>query len=571
MKKRIMIVHKDRCNPKGCGGYLCMRVSPSNKMGKEAIVKSSDGKVEVNEEVITDADRIAANKCPFDALSMINLPEKLTNPIHRYGKNGFVLFKLPIPVFGKVTGIIGKNGIGKTTALKILSGQLKPNMASENEASEKEIIDYFKGSEAQSYFEKLFNGKIQISYKPQQVDLIPKNYNGSVQELLEKIDEKKELEKITKQLDIGKILDHDIKKISGGELQRVAIAATVLKKANVYFFDEPTSYLDIKQRLKVSKFLRELADENTAVLVVEHDLIILDYLADLIHIVYGKETEYGIFSGLKSSKSGINSYLSGMLKEENIQFRSKAINFGDVQAFTKQQESELTNWNKETVTFDKFKLDTNKGSIKNNEIIGIVGENGIGKTCFVNLISKQKLKISYKPQYLDSSEELVRVVLKDAIKDTNIMKHLELEYLLDKQLDKLSGGELQRVIIAKTLAEDTDLILMDEPSAYLDIEQRLAVSKLIDEHCRITEKAAIIVDHDLLFLDHISDNLLVFEGIPAEEGSVTGPFPLKKGMNIFLEELNISFRRDEETRRPRANKPDSQMDRKQKQAGNLYA
>jgi ATP-binding cassette subfamily E protein 1 len=175
MKKRIMIVHKDRCNPKGCGGYLCIRVSPSNKMGKEAIVKSSDGKVEVNEEVITAADRIAANKCPFDALSMINLPEKLTNPIHRYGKNGFVLFKLPIPIFGKVTGIIGKNGIGKTTALKILSGQLKPNMASENGASEKEIIDYFKGSEAQSYFEKLFNGKIQISYKPQQVDLIPKN------------------------------------------------------------------------------------------------------------------------------------------------------------------------------------------------------------------------------------------------------------------------------------------------------------------------------------------------------------------------------------------------------------
>ncbi len=571
MKKRIMIVHKDRCNPVGCGGYLCMRVSPSNKMGKEAIVKGSDGKVEVNEDVITDADRIAANKCPFDALSMINLPEKLTNPIHRFGKNGFVLFKLPIPVFGKVTGIIGRNGIGKTTALKILSGQLKPNMASENEASEDEIIDYFKGSEAQSYFEKLFNKKIQISYKPQQVDLIPKNYNGTVNELLEHVDEKKELKKIAKQLDIEKVLDHDIKKISGGELQRVAIAATVLKKANVYFFDEPTSYLDIKQRLKVSKFLRDLADEKTAVLVVEHDLIILDYLADLIHIVYGKETEYGIFSGLKSSKSGINSYLSGMLKEENIQFRSKAINFGDVQAFTKQQESELTNWSKETVTFGKFKLNTNEGSIKNNEIVGIVGENGIGKTCFVKLIAKKKLKISYKPQYLDGSEELVRRVLKNAIKDTTIMKHLELEHLLDKQLNNLSGGELQRVMIAKTLAEDADLVLMDEPSAYLDIEQRLAVSKLIDEHCGITEKAAIIVDHDLLFLDHISDNLLVFEGVPADEGNVTGPFPLKEGMNTFLEELNISFRRDEETKRPRANKPDSQMDRKQKQSGNLYA
>jgi ATP-binding cassette subfamily E protein 1 len=323
--------------------------------------------------------------------------------------------------------------------------------------------------------------------------------------------------------------------------------------------------------LKVSKFLRELADKNTAVLVVEHDLIILDYIADLIHIVYGKETEYGIFSGVKSSKAGINSYLSGMLKEENIQFRSKAINFGDVQAFTKQQEKELVEWNKETVTFGKFKLNTNNGNIKNNEIIGIVGENGIGKTCFVNLLAKKKIKISYKPQYLDSSSEIVRIVLKNAVKDTSIMKHLDVEHLLDKQLDQLSGGELQRVMIAKTLSEDADLVLMDEPSAYLDIEQRLAVSKLIDEHCRITEKAAIIVDHDLLFLDHISDNLLVFEGIPAEEGNITGPFPLKKGMNTFLEELDISFRRDEETNRPRANKPDSQMDRKQKQSGHLYA
>lgn len=566
-----MIVHKDRCNPVGCGGFLCMRVSPSNKMGKEAIIKSSDGKVEVNEEVITDADRISANKCPFDALSMINLPEKLTNPIHRYGKNGFVLFKLPIPVFGKVTGIVGRNGIGKTTALKILSGQLKPNMASGQEASEEKIIDYFKGSEAQSYFEKLFDNKIKISYKPQQVDLIPKNYDGTVKELLEKVDEKNSLEKIAKKLDLQKVLDHDIKKISGGELQRVAIAATVLKKANVYFFDEPTSYLDIKQRLKIAKFLRELADENTAVMVVEHDLIILDYLADLIHIVYGKETEYGIFSGLKSSKSGINAYLSGMLKEENIQFRSKAINFGEVQAFTKKQEAELAEWSKETVTFGKFKLNTNEGNIKNNEILGVVGENGIGKTSFVNLISKKKLKISYKPQYLSSSEEIVRIFLKNAVKDTTIMKHLELEHLLDKQLNNLSGGELQRVSIAKTLAEDADLVLMDEPSAYLDIEQRLAVSKLIDEHCRITEKAAVIVDHDLLFLDHISDNLLVFEGTPAEEGNVTGPFPLKEGMNTFLEELNISFRRDEETKRPRANKQDSQMDRKQKQSGKLYA
>ena len=79
-----------------------MRVSPSNRAGKEAIVKDTDGKVKVNEEVITDADRIAANKCPFEALTMVNLPEELNQePIHRYPPNGFALYKLPIPIFGK--------------------------------------------------------------------------------------------------------------------------------------------------------------------------------------------------------------------------------------------------------------------------------------------------------------------------------------------------------------------------------------------------------------------------------------------------------------------------------------
>ena len=108
-------------------------------------------------------------------------------------------------------------------------------------------------------------------YKPQQVDLIPKVSKGKVRDLLSKVDEKGKLEAIAKELEIDKILDSNIKNISGGELQRVAIAACVLKKANLYIFDEPSSYLDIKQRINVSRFIGKLADEKTAVIVVEHD------------------------------------------------------------------------------------------------------------------------------------------------------------------------------------------------------------------------------------------------------------------------------------------------------------
>ena len=241
---------------------------------------------------------------------MVNLPEELNKePIHRYGQNGFALYNLPTPLFGKVVGIVGRNGIGKSTAIKILAGVLKPNLGRNDksqEATYEELITYFKGTEAQAFFEKQKKGEIKIAYKPQQVDMIPKQFKGTVQELLEKADEKGVLKEMVERLELNNLLDHNIEDVSGGELQRIAIAATVLKKANVYFFDEPTSYLDIKQRLKISKFIRELADEKTAVMVIEHDLIILDYMTDFVHLMYGKEAAFGVCSMVKTTRVGIN-------------------------------------------------------------------------------------------------------------------------------------------------------------------------------------------------------------------------------------------------------------------------
>jgi ATP-binding cassette subfamily E protein 1 len=554
-------------------------------MGKDAIVKSADGKVEVNEEVITDGDRIAANKCPFNALEMVNLPEELDKePIHRYGKNGFALYNLPTPMFGKVVGIIGRNGIGKSTAVKILAGVLKPNLGRTDkesyEASYKELIDYFKGSEAQIFFEKKNKQKIKIAYKPQQVDLIPKNFCGSVKELLTKVDEKKKLSEIAKTLELTKILDHDLKNISGGELQRVAIAATVLKKANIYFFDEPTSYLDIKQRLKISKFIREMADENTAVIVIEHDLIILDYMTDFIHLMYGKATAFGVVSSIKTTKAGINVYLSGYLKEENVRFRANEIKFLKKAPIKKRSSSELVKWNEFEHSIGSFKLGVKEGKIYHEETVGVLGENGIGKTTFVKLLAGEidssnkieKLKVAYKPQYLVSDDEQVTSILKRAIEKYGslLIDPLRLKDLLLQKSSELSGGELQRVMIAKCLAEDSDIMLMDEPSAYLDVEERLIISKVIKDVVKQTERAVLIVDHDLLFLDYLSDQLVVFDGEPAVQGFVNGPFEMEDGMNVFLKDLKLTFRRDEENNRPRANKLNSRLDREQKSKEKFY-
>ncbi len=584
MAKRIAVIEREKCiNGKGCP-FLCASVCPVNRSGEECITLAEDKKPLIDESLCIGCG-ICVHRCPAKCISVINLPKQLKEkPIHRYGKNQFELFSLPTPVFGKVVGIIGMNGIGKSTALKVLAGVTKPNLGElGKEANYDDLMHFFKGTEAQLFFEKVKAGEIKISYKLQQVDLIPKVEKGKVRKLLEKVDEKGELDKIAEILEIREILDNDIRKVSGGELQRVAIAAAVLKKANLYIFDEPTSYLDIKQRLKIAKFIRDLADDNTAVMVVEHDLIILDYMTDVLHIMYGKEGTYGVVSGPKATKVGINVYLSGYLKEENIRFRDHMIKFMARPPIKGVAENLLTEWKDIEKKLGRFDLKASEGKLYKKDVVGILGENGIGKTTFVKILAgvlkqdkgeiTQKVRVSYKPQYLETkSNDMVINILGDAVKNYShqLILPLNLEPLFDKKLSELSGGELQRVAIANCLSTDADLYLLDEPSAYLDVEQRLIIAKIIDELMEHKGATALVVDHDLLFADYLSKRLLVFEGVPAKNGEVMGPFEMEQGMNLFLKDLGITFRRDPESNRPRANKIGSVKDREQKTEGKYY-
>ncbi|MBI2651630.1 ribosome biogenesis/translation initiation ATPase RLI [Candidatus Woesearchaeota archaeon] len=579
--KRIAVVDNEKLKDKEKNLYI-QGICPVNRAGIECIAVEDYG-LKIDE--LTCIGCGLCVKAAPNAIKIVNLPEILDKkPIHRYGINKFALFTLPTPLFGKVVGILGVNGIGKSTAINILAGLFKPNFGNleKKETNFKDIIDFFKGTETQLFFENVREGKIKVSYKPQHVDLIPKTKKGKVKDLLKKVDEKNMLQEIAEELEISDILGNDIDKISGGELQRVAIAATALKKANFYIFDEPTSYLDIKQRINTSKFIRSLSDENTAVMVVEHDLIIFDYLSDLAHIMYGSEDVYGNISGLKSTKNAINVYLDGYLKEENLRFRNKTIKFEPRKIFAKKKEEALISWENITKNLGNFTLIAEKGSISKGEVIGILGENGIGKTTFVkilaNVIKKdagilnENIKVSYKPQYLASNNELVINVLRETIEKytAQIINPLDIKPLLDKRLDELSGGELQKVAIALCLSKDAGLYLLDEPSAYLDIEQRLIVSKVIRDFMELKNTSALIVEHDLLFLDYLSDKLMVFDGIPAKEGIVKGPFSMEEGMNLFLKKLGITLRRDKESLMPRINKLDSKLDREQKEKGKFY-
>ncbi|MBT3836609.1 ribosome biogenesis/translation initiation ATPase RLI [Candidatus Woesearchaeota archaeon] len=585
MKKRIAIIDKNKCHPQECGNYLCMKLCPVNRMGGDCITEGEIDKKAKIDEVLCTGCGICPTRCPYGAIQIINLPGTLTkSPVHRYGENMFELYSLPTPLFGKVTGILGKNGIGKSTAMKVMANILTPNLGDwKKDTDFKEVINYFKGTETQKFMEKLGKNEINLSYKPQQVDLIPKQFDGTVRELLTKVDAKNKLEEMAEKLELTNFLETHISKVSGGELQRVAIAACVLKEANLFLFDEPTSYLDIKQRINISKFIASLAKEDTSTIVIEHDLIILDYMTDLLNIMYGHEGAFGIVSGVKSTREGINSFLEGFLKEENVRFRPRAIKFETFKDVSTAIPVPLISWKNLSLTLGNFKFRTEEGTLNKGEVIGILGENGIGKTTFIKLLAgvhkldsgelDSEVKVAYKPQYLDTeSETLVAEYIHEAIAkySAQLVNHLDLEKLFTQKLCDLSGGELQRVSIAKCLAEDAELFLLDEPSAYLDIEQRLAVSKLIKNVAAERDITILIVDHDLMFLDNLSHKLAVFTGVPAKEGLLRGPFSMEDGMNLFLKELGITLRRDVTSNRPRINKPHSVKDREQKSNGNWY-
>jgi ATP-binding cassette subfamily E protein 1 len=585
---RIAVLLRDRCQPKKCSDE-CLKYCPKVRTGDETIVKGEGGRPKISEELCVGCG-ICIHKCPFEAIKIIGLPEELKeDTVHQYGKNGFRLFRLPTPQKGLVTGILGPNGIGKTTAINILAGMLIPNIGRYSKrASWEDVLPKFAGTELFYYLEKVANKEVKTALKPQYVDKIPQETKGNVKTLLMKVDENENIDKVSEDLYLKEILNRDIKTLSGGELQRVAIAATMLKDADIYFFDEPSSYLDIFQRLKTAIVIRKLA-EKKQVVVIEHDLAVLDFLADNLYLMYGSEGAYGVFAHPRVARNAINTYLSGFLKEENIRFRDWEIKFEARPPRKEWETGKLLEFNNLKKKYEEFTLETGNGNIHVGEVVGVVGPNATGKTTFVKMLAgvekptvgkvETKIKVSYKPQYIKTEYDgVVRELFYSTVKQkfessffkAEIERGLSLKTLYEKSIDALSGGELQRVAVGLSLSQDADLYLIDEPSAYLDSNQRMETAKTIRRVMEKLGKSAMIVDHDVYFIDLVSDSIMVFNGEPSKHGFAEGPFELREGMNRFLKSVNITFRRDNDTKRPRINKLDSALDREQKAVGEYY-
>jgi ATP-binding cassette subfamily E protein 1 len=260
---RIAIVTSDRCKPKKCR-QECKKSCPVVKTGKLCIEVSSQSKIAFISEELCIGCGICVKKCPFEAIQIINLPKDLDkDTTHRYGPNTFKLHRLPVPRPGQVLGLVGTNGIGKSTALKVLAGKLKPNLGRfVNPPDWQEILTYFRGSELQNYFTRILEDNLKAIIKPQYVDHIPKAVKGNVGEVLAQKDEREMRFELAKDLDLNRVLDRDVGDLSGGELQRFAIAVVATQHAEIYMFDEPSSYLDVKQRLKAAQVVRSLLRPN---------------------------------------------------------------------------------------------------------------------------------------------------------------------------------------------------------------------------------------------------------------------------------------------------------------------
>ncbi len=444
-------------------------------------------------------------------------------------------------------GVVGLNGTGKTTMLKLISGLEKPVSG--------EII---------------ISGGMQINYLPQD----PKFPKGL--KALEVIMAKSTKEHPIKDYEAKSILtklkldpDSLIDNYSGGENKRLALALVLVSYSDMLILDEPTNHLDNDMILWLEKYLKSF---KRGLIMVTHDRYFLEHVCNkMLELDLGKtylyEANYSKFLELKTARlleaKRMEAKLKSILKTETewmnrsvearrTKSKSRINRFNELSKINFSEDKTME-FNSVTRRLGKKLIEIENGSkafgdkvlfkdfnfkLERSDIIAFVGDNGAGKSTLFKIIMGQEdlttgtlikgetLHIGYFSQHLDLIDPEIRVI--DYIKEEQglietldgVITASELleKFLFDSEMQytkvkMLSGGEKRRLQLVRVLMSNPNLLILDEPTNDLDIY----TLEILEDYLMSFKGPILVVSHDRYFLDKICNKLYVFENTSIKE------------------------------------------------------